>query len=55
MVTICHDLKGKFGLKLKSIDDGIFVCLVADGSPAAMVGIRLRPFTIILIKLTLYV
>jgi len=40
MVTICHDLKGKFGLKLKSIDDGIFVCLVADGSPAAMVGIR---------------
>ena len=40
MVTICHDLKGKFGLKVKSVDDGIFVCLVSDGSPAAMVGIR---------------
>lgn len=40
MVTICHDQKGKFGLKLKSIDTGIFVCLVTDGSPAAMVGIR---------------
>jgi syntenin-1 len=40
MVTICHDQKGKFGLKLKSIDTGIFVCFVSDGSPAAMVGIR---------------
>ena len=40
MVTICHDLKGKFGLKLKSIDNGIFVSLVTDGSTAAMVGIR---------------
>lgn len=40
MVTICHDQKGKFGLKLKSIDTGIFVCFVSDGSPAALVGIR---------------
>jgi len=40
MVTICQDQKGKFGLKLKSIDTGIFVSLVADSSPAAMVGIR---------------
>lgn len=40
MVTICHGTNGKFGLKLKSIDTGIFVCFVADGSPAALVGIR---------------
>ena len=40
MVTICRDLNKKFGLKLKSIDAGIFVCFVSDGSPAALVGIR---------------
>ena len=40
MVTICRDLNKKFGLKLKSIDAGIFVCFVSDGSPASLVGIR---------------
>ena len=40
MLTICRDGKNKFGLKLKSVDAGIFVCFVSDGSPAALVGIR---------------
>ena len=40
MVTICRDADKKFGLKLKSVDAGIFVCFVSGGSPAALVGIR---------------
>jgi len=41
MVHICHDPETKkFGLKLKSIDAGIFVSLVTSESPAALVGIR---------------
>jgi len=41
MVHICQDPETKkFGLKLKSIDAGIFVSLVSSESPAALVGIR---------------
>ena len=40
MLTICRDGKGKYGLKLKSVDAGVFVCFVSDASPAALVGIR---------------
>lgn len=40
MVTICRDQSKKFGLKLKSIDAGIFCCFVSADSPAALVGIR---------------
>ena len=40
MVTICRDQSKKFGLKLKSIDAGIFCCFVSVDSPAALVGIR---------------
>ncbi|CAG5107488.1 Oidioi.mRNA.OKI2018_I69.chr1.g3351.t1.cds [Oikopleura dioica] len=41
MVHICVDPdSNKFGLKLKCIDAGVFVSLVAKESPAALVGIR---------------
>lgn len=40
MVTLCRDQKHKFGLKTKSIDNGVFVCWVADNCPAALAGLR---------------
>lgn len=39
-VILCKDADSKVGLRVKSINKGIFVCLVAKGSPAAMGGLR---------------
>lgn len=39
-VIISMDTKGKYGIRLRSINKGIFVQFVADGSPAAAAGIR---------------
>ncbi|TRY61707.1 hypothetical protein TCAL_14971 [Tigriopus californicus] len=40
LVILCKDEQGKVGLKVKSINKGVFVCLVAKNSPAAMGGLR---------------
>lgn len=37
---MCKDKLGKVGLRVKDINNGIFVCLVVDNSPAAMAGLR---------------
>lgn len=39
-VILCKDRDGKVGLRVKSIDKGVFVALVTKGSPAAMGGLR---------------
>lgn len=39
-LILCKDKDNKIGLRVKEINKGIFVCLVVDGSPAAMAGIR---------------
>lgn len=39
-VIMCKDQDGKIGLRLKSIDNGIFVQLVQANSPASLVGLR---------------
>ncbi|XP_044945690.1 syntenin-1-like [Mustela putorius furo] len=39
-VILCKDQDGKIGLRLKSIDNGIFVQLVQANSPASLVGLR---------------
>uniref|UniRef100_A0A0D9SBF6 PDZ domain-containing protein n=1 Tax=Chlorocebus sabaeus TaxID=60711 RepID=A0A0D9SBF6_CHLSB len=39
-VILCKDQDGKIGLRLKSIDNGIFVQLVQTNSPASLVGLR---------------
>lgn len=39
-VILCKDANGKVGLRVKSIDKGVFVALVTKGSPAAMGGLR---------------
>lgn len=39
-VVLCKDGSGKIGLKVKSVNKGIFVCLVAKESPAALGGLR---------------
>ena len=39
-VILCKDANGKVGLKVKSIDKGVFVALVTKGSPAALGGLR---------------
>ncbi|XP_068768418.1 syntenin-2 [Struthio camelus] len=39
-IHLCKDERGKTGLKLKSIDQGVFVQLVKANSPAALVGLR---------------
>jgi len=39
-VVLCKDGDNKVGLRVQSIDKGIFVCLVIPGSPAAMAGLR---------------
>ena len=40
-VVLCKDRDGKIGLKVKAVNKGVFVCLVAKGSPAALGGLRL--------------
>ena len=37
---LCKDGDGKVGLRVKAIDKGIFVALVAKGSPASMGGLK---------------
>ena len=39
-MILCKDRDGKVGLRVKSIDKGVFVALVTKGSPAAMGGLR---------------
>lgn len=39
-VVLCRDGAGKVGLRVKAIDKGIFVALVAKESPAAMGGLK---------------
>ncbi|MFH4975323.1 hypothetical protein AB6A40_002032 [Gnathostoma spinigerum] len=39
-VVLSRNRNGKYGLRLRSINKGIFVQFVADGSPAAAAGVR---------------
>lgn len=39
-VILCKDGQGKVGLRVRSINKGVFVCLVTKGSPAAQGGLR---------------
>ncbi|XP_034980666.1 syntenin-1 isoform X2 [Zootoca vivipara] len=39
-VILCKDQDGKIGLRLKSVDNGIFVQLVQANSPSSLVGLR---------------
>ncbi|XP_039382211.1 syntenin-1 isoform X2 [Mauremys reevesii] len=39
-IIVCKDQDGKIGLRLKSIDNGIFVQLVQANSPASLAGLR---------------
>jgi syntenin-1 len=37
---LCKDKDGKVGLRVAAVNSGIFVCLVAKDSPAALGGVR---------------
>lgn len=39
-LTLCKDKDGKVGLRVHSVNNGIFVCLVSQGSPATLAGLR---------------
>ncbi|KAG7172191.1 Syntenin-1-like [Homarus americanus] len=39
-VTVCKDAESKVGMRVKSINKGVFVCLVKKNSPAALAGLR---------------
>lgn len=39
-LILCKDKDGKVGVRVAAVNSGIFVCLVARGSPAEMGGIR---------------
>ncbi|KAJ7320055.1 hypothetical protein JRQ81_019566, partial [Phrynocephalus forsythii] len=39
-VILCKDQDGNIGLRLKSVDNGIFVQLVQANSPASLSGLR---------------
>lgn len=39
-VVLCKDKNGKCGLRVHSINSGLFVCYVAANSPAALAGLR---------------
>ncbi|XP_045518871.1 syntenin-1-like [Pieris brassicae] len=39
-VMLCKDRDGKCGLRLHSVNNGVFVCYVAAGSPATLAGLR---------------
>ncbi|NXS46050.1 SDCB2 protein, partial [Balaeniceps rex] len=39
-IHLCKDERGKTGLQLRNVDQGIFVQLVKANSPAALVGLR---------------
>jgi len=38
--VLCKDAKGQIGLKLSSFNNGIFVSVVIQDSPAAKAGLR---------------
>lgn len=37
---LCKGANGKTGIRVAAVNKGVFVCLVAKGSPAAMAGLR---------------
>lgn len=39
-VILCKDKDGRVGLRVRSVDKGVFVALVTKGSPSAMGGLR---------------
>ncbi|KAL1140772.1 hypothetical protein AAG570_000702 [Ranatra chinensis] len=39
-LILCKDKDGKIGLRVAAVNSGIFVCLVARDSPAALGGVR---------------
>jgi syntenin-1 len=39
-VVVCKDGVGKVGMRVKAVNKGVFVCLVAKDSPAALAGLR---------------
>lgn len=39
-MTLCKDKDNKIGIRVRAINNGIFVCLVVENSPAALAGIR---------------
>ncbi|XP_034252404.1 syntenin-1-like isoform X2 [Thrips palmi] len=39
-LTVCKDAHGKVGLRVQTVNSGVFVCVVVKGSPAAMAGLR---------------
>ncbi|KYN03894.1 Syntenin-1 [Cyphomyrmex costatus] len=39
-LTLCKDADGKIGVRVHAINNGVFVCLVSQNSPAAMAGLR---------------
>lgn len=39
-LTLCKDVKGRVGLLVSAINNGIFVCFVLKDSPAALGGLR---------------
>ncbi|KAG5308623.1 SDCB1 protein, partial [Pseudoatta argentina] len=39
-LTLCKDADGKVGVRVHAINNGVFVCLVSQNSPAAMAGLR---------------
>ncbi|XP_046468330.1 syntenin-1 [Neodiprion pinetum] len=39
-LTLCKDKDGKIGMRVHSVNNGVFVCLVSPNSPASMAGLR---------------
>ncbi|RZC32943.1 PDZ domain containing protein [Asbolus verrucosus] len=39
-LVLCKDKDAKVGVRVKAINNGVFVCLVIDNSPAALAGLR---------------
>lgn len=39
-LILCKDKDGKVGLRVHAVNNGIFVCLVSQNSPAALAGLR---------------
>lgn len=39
-LVLCKDKEDKVGLRVRAVDNGVFVCLVTDKSPAALAGLR---------------
>ncbi|XP_077299369.1 syntenin-1-like [Arctopsyche grandis] len=39
-VQLCKDAEGKVGLRLRAVNNGMFICLVMKNTPAALAGLR---------------